>query len=405
MRILFVTPYYKPAWTYGGPARSIPELCEGLARLGAQVTVLTTNANGARRLDVSLGRPVQVDGVEVHYYPLDGAGTYFYSRELARACSRYALKHDIAILECLWQYVGIAAAAACRRAGIPYIVPLRGQLLPLSLRHSYWKKYPFMLLFGRRYLDRAAGLYCSDYSEVQAVTGLRLKAPSFVVPNSVNTAHFGNLPARGALRRKLGIADDAVVMLFSGRLCRQKRPEIAVEALAAQSPSTQAHLIVAGPDQENLSAGLRARAAASGCEARLHIIGMLNGDEILQALADSDLLLMPSEVPENFGMAAAEAMAAGLPVLTSDAVPVGRWAVLAGGGRSLPCAPEAFSNATRELLANPTQLREMGERGKQLARERFDQAVVARQMLANFKSVISTGAPLREQLAFGESHV
>lgn len=54
MRIGIVTGYYKPAYVYGGPARSVSALAEALVGLGADVTVLTTNANGSKRLNVPL---------------------------------------------------------------------------------------------------------------------------------------------------------------------------------------------------------------------------------------------------------------------------------------------------------------------------------------------------------------
>ena len=76
---------------------------------------------------------------------------------------------------------------------------------------------------------------------------------------------------------------------------------------------------------------LRAQAQQLGCADRLHITGLLKGDEVLSALADADLLLMPSEPElENFGMSAVEAMAAGLPILVSEGFPIGEWAELVG---------------------------------------------------------------------------
>ena len=81
MHIGVVFPYYKPATVYGGPVRSVSALCEGLMKAGAQVTVLTTNANGAEALTVTTGQPVNVDGVPVYYYPRLGsrlAASYYY---------------------------------------------------------------------------------------------------------------------------------------------------------------------------------------------------------------------------------------------------------------------------------------------------------------------------------------
>jgi len=67
VKLLFVTPFYKPAHVYGGPTRSIPGLCEGLVQNGCEVEVMTTNANGEDKLDVETGRPIDQDGVPVTY--------------------------------------------------------------------------------------------------------------------------------------------------------------------------------------------------------------------------------------------------------------------------------------------------------------------------------------------------
>ena len=61
MRVLYISSVYKPAYVYGGPARSVPSLCEGLAESGADIEVLTTNAHRRTRLDVPLNRRLEVE--------------------------------------------------------------------------------------------------------------------------------------------------------------------------------------------------------------------------------------------------------------------------------------------------------------------------------------------------------
>ena len=124
----------------------------------------------------------------------------------------------------------------------------------------------------------------------------------------------------------------------------KKRPDIAIEALAAANSSVgETHLVLAGPDEMQLIPKLLVQAQRLGCADRLHITGLLKGDEVLVALADADLLLMPSEPEsENFGMSAVEAMAAGLPILVSEGVPIGRWAKSAGAGRIASCTVDFF---------------------------------------------------------------
>ena len=398
MRILYVANYYKPAYVYGGPVRCMSMQFEALASLGAKVTVLTTNVNGTRRLDVSLAQAVPLGGVEVFYYPVTHIlpRSFFYSPALAQACRQKVGQCDIAILDLLMAHSMGLSAAACTRAGVPYVIPLHGQLLPWSLRRKWLKKHLYLALLGRTHLNRAAALHCTAPTEPDNLAELGLRAPTFVVPHGIDTNHFTCLPTRGAMRNRLSIPSEATVLLLLGRLHPKKRPDLAVEALAAaQSLPGPVHLVLAGPDESGLTQALQAQARTLGCADKLHFTGLLKGDEILYALADADLLLMPSAPQsENFGMSAAEAMAAGLPILVSDGVPVGRWAEEAGAGRVVPCSAAAFTQVTLELLARPEQFKAMGRRGQALVREQFDSSAVARQMLAQYESIIATGRPL-----------
>jgi glycosyltransferase involved in cell wall biosynthesis len=97
-------------------------------------------------------------------------------------------------------------------------------------------------------------------------------------------------------------------------------------------------------------------------------------------------------------MSAVEAMAAGLPVLVSDGVPVGQWAQKVGAGLVVPCTKASFQQAALELLSRPDELVLMGKRGRELAQERFDISVVTRQMLAQFESIVATGHPVQDAI-------
>jgi glycosyltransferase involved in cell wall biosynthesis len=139
---------------------------------------------------------------------------------------------------------------------------------------------------------------------------------------------------------------------------------------------------------------LHQRAQALRCANRVHFTGLLNPGDVIKVLNEVDLLLMPSGVDENFGMAALEALAAGVPVLTSDHVPVGRWAAEAGAGLALSGDPKILSDAAGELLANPIRLAEMGARGRELARQKFDRNMIACKMLDHYHSILKTGTPV-----------
>ena len=128
MRLLYVSSVYKPAYVCGGPARSVPSLCEGLAEAGAGIDVFTTDANGRERLDVPLGKPVLVDGVPVTYFPVVSE-RYFYAPALVEAVRRQVHQFDVVEIDALFSSLLDPVASVCRKAEIPYLIPPRGQLL------------------------------------------------------------------------------------------------------------------------------------------------------------------------------------------------------------------------------------------------------------------------------------
>jgi glycosyltransferase involved in cell wall biosynthesis len=395
-RIAWVVSYYKPAYVYGGPVRSISAMCEAIAQLEPEVTVLTTDANGKTRLDVPVGQPVLINGVTVWYYPLLLGGlSSFYSLDMARAVQRRISEFDIVVTEIMWGAALPSVARACRQANVPYVLPVRGQLMPWALATKSGKKRIYLKLWGWHVLNRAAALHCTDQVEAEVIQQLHLQSSTFVVPNGIDLTRFDRLPARGSLRGSLGIPADALVLLFLGRLTPIKRPDLAVKALAAAlGAGHNLHLILAGPDENQMQPTLQAQAAAAGCPDRVHFAGLLKGEDVLSALVDADLLMMLSEVQENFGMAAVEALAAGVPILVSHSIPVGRTAREAGAGLAVDCSAEAIDQALAELLAAPARLKEMGQLGRAIVRARYDIRTLARQMLDQFESIIEFGRPI-----------
>lgn len=139
---------------------------------------------------------------------------------------------------------------------------------------------------------------------------------------------------------------------------------------------------------------IKKKAHQSGCEKQVYFTGLLDQTDVIKALVDADLLLMPSEVQENFGMSAVEAMAAGVPILVSEGVPVGEDAQRAGAGRVVPCDPVSFSQAAIEMLSDREKLQRMGAARQIYTLENYDISVVAGKMLKQFQAIIETGRPI-----------
>lgn len=261
--------------------------------------------------------------------------------------------------------------------------------MPWALGYKRFKKDLYLRLVERRCIEQAAALICTDVLEKEAIRELGLRNPVYIVPNGLDMGRFANLPPRGEMRRELRLPEQAVVVLVLGRLHPVKRPDLAVQAfarIAGEFP--HAHLVFAGPDEAGLESLLSAVARQANCAERVHFTGLLPADRVLHALADADLLLMPSE-SENFGMAAAEAMAAGLPVVISNRIGISRFVGQANAGIVVPLTEESIADGLGRLLKQPEKLREIGARARKIAEENFELSIVARRMSACYAEILS----------------
>ena len=381
MRILCITGYYKPAYVYGGPVRSIPVMCEGLVRAGAQVTVFTTNANGpGQSLDVPTDRSVNVDGVEVHYFARSWPARLvpYYSPALGPACRTQMVDFDVGYFCATWTYPMLAAARAARRASVPYVVSPMGSFMTYALREKWLKKRLYFWAVERDLVDHAAAIRCTSVLEREQLERFCAQPERVVIPEGLDLAVFSDLPERGRLRAALGLPPHAQLAVFVGRLSPEKRLDLTVEAfarVAGQVP--EAHLAIIGPDSGSGQA-TRERVQALGMEKQVHLLGLLTGNDLLQAYADADLLVQLSG-HENFGMVIVEAMASGLPVLLSDRVGLAEEVRQVGAGCVVSSSVEEIARTWSWMLST-SDARQMSARGRELA-QRFSIDVVTRQML------------------------
>jgi glycosyltransferase involved in cell wall biosynthesis len=391
LRVLHVTPYYEPAYVYGGPTRSIPALCQGLARQGVDVHVYTTNANGSSTLDVPPGEVQVRNDVTVRYFARWPGLRSFFAPDLLTALHRTVPHFDLVHVEGMWSAPVSAACSVSRRAGVPYIVSPRGMLMPWEFNHKAWKKLPFFLLVELRSLFASRAIHCTSEAEVSALARWGLASHAFIVPNAVDLAELDRLPTRGLLRRELGIRSHDTIVLFLGRLHPKKGIEITLEVferLCSQVDSL--HLVLAGPDEGNYRLSVPAWASDHGLSDRIHLTGALEGDRRLAAYADADLFTLLSE-SENFATSVAEAMAAGLPVVVtpgvgvSDAVRTHHTGLVASGDAN------EIATATAALLHDRARRAAMSVAARQLARESYAADSVATAMRKEYERLLQPG--------------
>ncbi len=390
MHIGVVFPYYKPATVYGGPVRSVSALCEGLMRMGVQVTVLTTNANGAEALAVPVGQPVNVDGVPVYYYPRLGsrlAPAYYYSPGLKQACREHIRKFDVVYICATWTYAMLAGATAALAAGVPFVVSPRGSFMTWSMRQKPLKKRVYLALLERRLMNRATAIHCTSNMEQVQLTPRGFRPPVFVIPNGLDITPFGQLPEKGRLRRSLGVPPDGTLSLFVGRLHKEKRLDLMIEAFASLAQRLpNAHLLIVGPEGDGSGKKAQRQVEGLGLSHRVHFAGLLTGMALMQGYADADLQILLSH-RESFAMVVAEAMAAGLPVLVTEQVGLAEEVAKAGAGYRVAAEREGIAKSWLSLLADSELRRSMGQKGRDLVERHFATEVVTRQMVEFLRQI------------------
>ncbi|MBZ5541106.1 MAG: glycosyltransferase [Acidobacteriia bacterium] len=356
MRILKVTASYAPFFEFGGPPVKVQALAEGLTRRGHRVTVLTADwglaeRGGGQRTTFGLRR--EENGVEALYLA-PGLPAWLRYRSLtwypgaARFCRERLREFDAVHIYGLYDLLGPRVAAACRAGGVAYAVEPMGMYLPIV--RSVRLKRAYHALFGRALISGARAVIATSEQEAAELAGGGVE-PGRILLRRNGVALPGALPPRGQFRAAHGIASDAQVVLFLGRLASKKSPELLLRAfahLAGGDDAARLRLVFAGPDDENMMKRLRESARLLGIRKGVIFAGPLFGESKWSAYRDADVFVLPSQ-NENFGNAAAEALAAGTPVIVTETCGIA--ALLAeGAGVIVPHDEAALTGALQRVL-------------------------------------------------------
>jgi len=352
LRILHVTPYSAEAWAYGGIPRVADALTRGLARLGHQVTVCTTDVCDAEnRLPWPSVQPQRRDGVEIHVFPnFSNHLAYRWQAFLPRGLGRYLLEHassfDVAHLHACRNLPGAIAARHLHRAGVPYVVAPNGTAPIIERRRL--AKHLFDAVIGDGTMRAAARFVAVTSAEQRQLVQLGVDPDSIrLVPNPIDLEEFSSPVARGAFRARSGLGARTLV-LFLGKVTPRKRLDVLIRALA-ETRRTDATLAIAGNDMGGVTQA-RELARSIGVGDRVLFTGLLRGRERLEALADADVVVYPSE-QEIFGLVPLESLLVGTPVIVSDDSGCGEVIRSVGGGMVVPVGDvSALARATERVL-------------------------------------------------------
>lgn len=285
----------------------------------------------------------------------------------------------------LWLPLDHWAAAAALHHRIPLVIQPHGMLEPWALEHRAWKKRIAMRLFQRRDLDAVDLLIASTAREAQSLRRAGFNRPVAIIPHGIRpVAEEPNARTSGS-----GVSSHLRTVLFLSRLHPTKGLPILISAWARLHPQGW-RLVIAGPDEGGHLREIQSLIRRLSLSETVQCVGEAR-DEVKSALyRAADLFVLPTYT-ENFGLVVAEALAYGVPVITTRGAP---WAELETHrcGWWIEIGEEPLFRALREAIAMSDKARrEMGARGRELA-QRFEWAGIAGQLHAAYRWALGRSA-------------
>lgn len=358
MRVLHVIPYL--GRNQGGPVLSLAGYAHGLVQHGVQVEIL----HGQHPRDgETVPLLADVKAMAVPLWPCLGlrwapALTGLHGPAVA-AC-------DLVHLHGLWTDLHRRAALLARQYRKPLVVSLCGMLQPRALRYRGLKKRLVWWWFQRDVLAQAAGIHAKSIQEAEHAQAFGSRWPARVIANPVGQPNAGATHQAHEARVRWNLPSGYRYLLYLGRLHPVKGIAQLIDAVCALSAVDGCapwRLLVAGPDEGRLREGLVRKLRERGCLERVLWLGSVNELE-KWALLDLAACLVAPSMFENFGLAIAEALMAGKPVITTTGTPWNTLVTAQAGWQVAPTAA-ALAAALCEMLAlDADQLAAMGARGR-----------------------------------------
>ncbi|MDJ0577928.1 MAG: glycosyltransferase, partial [Xenococcaceae cyanobacterium MO_234.B1] len=271
----------------------------------------------------------------------------------------------------------------------PYIMRPLGTLDPADLQKKKQLKQIYGLLLEKPNLAGASAIHFTSQEEAKVSERYGTNTPDLVIPLGVNLPK--SLPPLGKMGQELNINQATPIILFMSRIDPKKGLDLLLPALETlQQEGIKFHFVLAGanpqdPDYEN---SISQQIKQSPLNTITTITGFVQGETKLGLLQDADIFVLPSYY-ENFGIAVAEAMATGTPVVISDRVHIWQEIQSAAAGWVSSCDFSQLTQTLRQVLQNPSDWQEKGINARNLVQNNYSWNAIAEQMVTAYQAILN----------------
>lgn len=378
MKVLHVVPAL--AACYGGPSKVVLDTCRALRSEGVQAEIATTNANGDTNSPLPLESPSFLNTVPVHFFERQQPWRYAFSWPMTQWLKKNVANYDLLHIHAVFSYSTTAAAFYARKFGVPYIIYPHGMLAPWPLRKSRIRKALYLKAMEQKTIEGANAIQFTAEEEFSMSTAVGKSR--FVLPCIFDLEENYKERSNGAsVHTKTNI-------LFLSRIDPKKGIDTLISALQRlASEGREFVFTLAGSGDTAYEEKVAGMIRDAGLLSRTVIKGFVTGEEKASTFREADIFVLPSH-QENFGIAVVEAMAYGLPVIISNEINIHSEIARARAGLVVPPTIDDLYKAILELIKKPKLRIEMGQSGRQFARDRYSPSATAREMTRVYHDVI-----------------
>lgn len=404
LKILQITPAYKPAYIYGGPTMSVARLCQALveAETGYEgkpdLEVLTTTANGKNELNVESGKKVIVDNVPVTYFKrITKDHTHFSPALLWALCKKIKEKgkrsnnlsphHTTQNTQLLihihswWNLVALLSCLIAKMYRIPVVLSPRGMLTHYTQnnRNSFFKSILHVLM-GKSLL-KYCHILASTAQEKQDILQIVQPKSISILPNLVT------LNEKSRISNPQPITHTPFNLLFLSRIEEKKGLGILFDALARLDIDWQ--LTIAGKGNETYVESLKQKAESLVLNNNIKWIGQINNEDKFELIAQHDLLVLTS-YNENFANVVIESLSMGTPVLLSRQVGLSSYVAANDLGFITGLTPEEIKASLDEAYDQDQKRERIRSLAPAMIKNEFNDQQLAKKYIQLYQQILSS---------------
>lgn len=363
MKIIHYIPSIDRSW--GGTSTYMQLLAKPLGEM-AEVHILTHASDN----------PLEMENCEVHFIPRYRPFSKKWKGAVKGILEQ--VKPDVVHVNCCWTPDCAMVQKVAQTMGFKVVLSPHGMLEPWIIQRHYWtRKLPALMLYQKKAVEKANCLLATAESERENLLKLGYNPNVKVV--------------------KLGIDADGITMkkswkrtkqiLFLSRVHPKKGVNFLIAAAAILRDKLQGyHIVIAGEGDADYLANFKMQIHEEGLDDIVQLKGGVYGEEKWRLFQNSDFFVLPTH-SENFGLAIAESLASGTPVITTVGAP---WEDLneTHSGAWIEIGTKPLVEALKRFLTLSDEESEvMGRNGRKLIEEKCSAKVMAKQMMQIYRGL------------------